>query len=346
MTMSRASRRSIVAAVAVLVLLEVGARFLAPHRPGRLIWDTEFSQTKAAQIHDLGAADVAFVGSSIVNAGVDGPTVTGAVPWLDTSYNAGLPATTPRTWEVWADDLVFSELCPDVLVLGVSIRDVNDHNPGADNRRAAYSASAGRQELYGAAPGAASLEERVGDWSAFVRIRSRLREPGNVVLYFLTGRVASWPDPNLTPEGRYQGFDDDFYTQDDQRDEDLRTGALADFAMGGEEFDALARIIERGQTAGATVVVVEMPSMRTDLAELVPEGTFERFGGLVDGLAEEYGVPVWRFSELDDRADHFGDLYHLNGTGTTELSEMLGRRLAEAHPTGVAEATCLPAPGA
>ncbi len=318
---------------------------LAPHLPGRLIWDTEFSQTKAAQIQDLGEVDIAFVGSSIVNAGLDGPTVTESVPWLDTSYNAGLPATTPRTWQVWADDLVFSELCPDVLVLGVSIRDMNDQNPGADNRRAAYSASAGRQELFGAAPAAASLEERVGDWSAFVRIRSRLREPGNIVVYFTTGRVASWPDPNLTPEGRYQGFDDDFYTQDDQRDADLLSGALADFEMGGAEFDALAGIIERGQTAGATVALVEMPSMRTDLSALVPDGTLDRFSGLLDGLAGEYGVPVWRFPELDDRADRFGDLYHPNGAGTRELSELLGRRIAVEYPSGVGSADCLPPPG-
>ncbi len=195
-------RRSlIIGFLVVVVLLEGAARLLAPHIPGQLVWDTQFTQDKADQIAAAGEVDVVYVGSSVVNAGID-PGLVAANSRFDSGYNSAIPSTTPSTWKVWMRDLVYPDLCPSVTVIGISVRDYNDGNVGIPFDLKSYLPSAGRLELYGQFT-SASLEQQIGRYSAFVRIRSRLREPEKVARFLVTGKVPGWPATVLTPEGRY-----------------------------------------------------------------------------------------------------------------------------------------------
>ena len=322
-------RRSlIIGFVVVVVLLEGAARLLAPHVPGQLVWDTQFTQDKADQIAAAGEVDVVYVGSSVVNAGID-PGLVAANSRFDSGYNSAIPSTTPSTWKVWMRDLVYPDLCPSVTVIGISVRDYNDGNVGIPFDLKSYLPSAGRLELYGQFT-SASLEQQIGRYSAFVRIRSRLREPEKVARFLATGRVPGWPATVLTPEGRYTGWDDNAFVYPAAESiEQLTTKVFVNFSVGGAEDLAVRAIIVDAESLGQQVVIVRMPTMNQQIAPLLPLGQsdLEKFEQQVEKLGEEFEVPVIVYSDMDDDAALFGDLYHMNLEGTTEFSTRLGRDL-------------------
>ncbi len=322
-------RRSlIVGFLVVVVLLEGAARLLAPHIPGQLVWDTQFTQDKADQIAASGEVDVVYIGSSVVNAGID-PSLVSDNSRFDSGYNAAIPSTTPSTWKIWMRDLGYPDLCPSVVVIGISVRDYNDRNVGIPFDLRSYLPSAGRLELYGQFT-SASLEEQIGRYSAFVRIRSRLRQPEKVARFLVTGRVPGWPATVLTPDGRYTGWDDNEYVDPSPEGiEQLTTKVFVDFSVGGTEDLAVRSIIEDAQSLGDRVVIVRMPTMNQELAPLLPAGRddLDRFEHQVEMLGDDYDVPVIVYHDMDDDKTLFGDLYHMNLAGTTEFSTRLGRDL-------------------
>ncbi len=322
-------RRSlIVGFLVVVVLLEGAARLLAPHIPGQLVWDTQFTQDKADQIAAAGEVDMVFVGSSVVNAGID-PGLVAANSRFDSGYNSAIPSTTPSTWKIWMRDLVYPDLCPSVVVIGISVRDYNDRNVGIPFDLTSYLPSAGRLELYGQFT-SGSLERQIGRYSAFVRIRSRLRQPEKVARFLVTGRVPGWPPTVLTPEGRYTGWDNNaFVDPSPEGIEELTTKVFVDFSVGGAEDLAVRSIIEDAQSLGDQVVIVRMPTMNEELAPLLPDGQgdLDRFERQLEKLGANYDVPVIVYPDMDDDKSLFGDLYHMNLDGTTEFSTRLGRDL-------------------
>ena len=174
MRRSRTPLVILVVALLTLITAELGARRVAPYLPEVLEWDNEFTQVKARDIQRIGQVDVAFLGSSVVNAGYEAPILVDTVDWIEQGYNAALPSTTPRSWEPWVNDLVIPELCPSLLVIGVSAREYSDNTTGADERRFSYFVSEGRRRLYGERPAGEGVEEFFESELALVRIRSRL----------------------------------------------------------------------------------------------------------------------------------------------------------------------------
>lgn len=322
-------RRSLVIGfLLVVVLLEGVAHLLAPHIPGQLIWDTQFTQDKADQIAGMGEVEIVYVGSSVVNAGID-PGLVANNSRFESGYNSAIPSTTPSTWKIWMRDLVYPDLCPSVVVIGISVRDYNDGNVGIPFDLRSYLPSAGRLELYGQfSP--ASLEQQIGRYSAFVRIRSRLREPEKVARFLVKGRVRGWPATVLTPDGRYTGWDDNVFVDPSPEGiEQLTTKVFVDFSVGGAEDLAVRSIIEDARSLGDRVVIVRMPTINQEIAQLLPAGRddLDRFERQIERLGNDYDVPVIVYHDMDDDKSLFGDLYHMNLAGTTELSIRLGRDL-------------------
>ncbi len=334
-------RRSVILGFVVAVLLlEGGARLLAPHIPGQLTWDTQFTQDKADQVARIGPVDVVFIGSSIVNAGVD-PGLVIAETHFESGYNAAIPSITPSTWKVWSRDIVLPDLCPEALVIGLSIRDYNDANRGIGYDLRQYLPSAGRQALYGRYT-SASLEEQIGRFFTFVRIRSRVREPDNVARYLVRDRTPGWPVTVLTADGRYQGFDQNTYFVPTQEGLDvLANEVFVNFSVGGAEDRAIRAMIEDAQSLGMSVAIVKMPSVIDDLVLALPSGLadIEAFNRAVDQLGVDYGVAVISYEDMDNDRSLFSDLYHMNLIGTEEFSRRLGADLERLLPTG-AEHEC------
>lgn len=323
-------RRLLLAFLVIVLLAEVVSRVVGSSLPGPRYWDSEFSQNKSQRAEALGEVDVAFAGSSIVNSGIDPDQIDlGALGAGAKAYNAGLPDTSPRTWELWVDDVVLPSLCPRVVVFGVSVRDMNDNNADAAARLDRYASSAGRQSLRSTNWGL-EIDQRASDLSALVRYRSRFREPVNVLRKVRTGSVAAWPDTELSDSGHFSGRKDLTYRSDAVRDRRLLGGALGDYDVGGVESDALLVAARSAQSTGAAVVILEMPTMHDELAGILPDGeaAFDSVRAEAELVAAATGGVFLSATELDDDPSLFSDHYHLNNAGIAEFAQLVGPLLA------------------
>jgi hypothetical protein len=335
---------ALVVALAVLALAEVGARVVAARVAPPVTWDSPDTQDKAAQIVRIqeryGGAGVVFLGSSIVNAGIDPERFAATVPGV--AYNAGIPGASAGTWRLWANDVVYPYLCPAVVVIGVTVRDVNDNAPGVVSDPAAYLGSVGRRLFVGEAGSAEQAESFLDRASALVRTRDLLRRPADVARVLVGRPVEGWRVTRLTEFGRYHAFDDHSYRIDEERREALRSGAFRDFAVGGPEMDAVAGMIEDAGRNGAAAVLVETPIVERDLVGLLPRGAADlsAFRAALDALGEAAGVPVLRFPDLVDRSGLFADEYHLNGEGVALVTDRLAAAMASLVAAADTPATC------
>ena len=345
--MRNSHKTLVVLTVAMLTLLtaELGARGLAPVLPEVLHWDTEFTQVKARDIQRIGQVDVAFVGSSVVNAGYEASILVDAVDWIEGGYNSALPSTTPRSWEPWVRDLVIPDLCPGLMVIGVSAREYSDNTTGADNRRFNYFVSEGRRLLYGERPADETIEEFFESELAIVRVRSRLREPYQAYRYLRTGTAPNWPEPRFTDEGRYLNFDDEQVVVQPPGPRLRET--MSEFETGGIEDESLRRIVQAAQSEGIEVMIVEWPTVRVILEEAIgPNGRSEldRVSQLLDRIGEDLGIPVIRYGDLYDQVEFFADAYHPNLAGSEEMSRRLAADINRLYPEGLERPSCSPRP--
>jgi hypothetical protein len=343
MIVSKSFRTMLITVAVVIVVAELGARALQPHLPESVTWPSPFAQAKAGNAADLGHTDVVILGSSVANADLDPPAIVAGVPWAATGYNAALPGESPMQWELWARDVVLPDLCPNVLVIAVSPRDTNDNLSDAARDVERYLAADGRLALYGADPLIAQIERISTDLSALVALRERLREPANVYRYLRDGKAPGWPQLNLTPAGRYLGFDDDrTYRPNAERDEALGEGALADYEVGPAMFGALERIVEDARSRGILVILVDLPAMTEELAAIFDDGAddLERYRQAIDLLASRQQVPLLRYDVLNDDPELFSDLYHMRGVGAALVSEMVGTDLGFILPTEPNQPSC------
>lgn len=345
MLRTRSFRVMVISFLLVVVAAELTARALAPRLPEPQRWDTPFSHAKAEEAAAAGPVDIVVLGSSIANASIDVPLLVESIPWAEDGYNVALPSTTPRQWELWMRDVVLPDLCPQLLLIAIGVRDVNDANPGVDNRLRAYTSSSGRRALYDELSVAEQVDRWASGLSTFVALRERLREPANVYRYLRDGSAPGWPSIELSATGRYLGFDDRAYADNPERDDGLRRGALSDFTVGPGEFGALARIIEQTRAQGTAVALVDMPAMRTPLTAILDDAERDvaDYEDRVASLVADTGVPLLQYPDLVDDPSLFADLYHMQLEGTLTISARLGEDLAHLVPEAPA-ARCAPRP--
>ena len=317
----------------VLVAAEAGARVLEAELPAPQVWDTPFVQDKATRIEELGDVDIAVIGSSIANASIDVTAVADAIDWADTGYNASNPGSAIREWGAWDKDMVLPELCPEIVVISIGPRDTNDHEPTDERELSAYLDSEGRRRLYGEETVGESIESFFQENFALVAIRERLREPRNLYRFLNGESISSWQS-RLTPDGRFLGFDGGVYVDDPERDRRLREGELRNYQVGPIQFDSLKGIIETVKATGAYVVIVDMPLMREKLAEVVDNGErdLDDYDRALSEVANETGVTVLSYPDMNDNPTFYADLYHMALPGTREISARVGRDLAELFP--------------
>jgi len=332
--------RALLVAAAVILLAEVGARALSPRLPDPVVWDNPFTQAKVGQMGEVRSAGVVFLGSSVVNVGIDPARATAGTGL--SAYNAALPGSTPILWRVWAADAVTPLLCPAIVVIGVTPRDYNDNDTGNRGALEQYLSSPGRLLHLGEAGFGDRAEDAASSLSTLLADRSLLRQPANVARWLLDLPVDDRRDSELTGAGRFFGFDDHTFERKPDRRRRLRSGAFRDFAVGGMEEAALRGLIEDVLAAGALPVIVEMPVLEAELVSLLPGGEADlaAFRDSLDRVGTLTGHPVLRFPDLHDRQRFFADEYHLNGAGVERLSARLARELAPLLEGNVSSVVC------
>src|SRR3546814_16175621 len=105
--------RVLLAALAVLVVAEVGVRLVEDRLPPPPDWYTPEYGVKERQLRDLaaeGGASVALLGSSVIDVAVDPAGLDGPVTADRPAYNAGLIGANLAMVDLWSEHVVQQDL--------------------------------------------------------------------------------------------------------------------------------------------------------------------------------------------------------------------------------------------
>jgi hypothetical protein len=290
---------------------------------------------KVDQMTELAAdstqIDVVFLGSSSMDQDLN-PLVFNSSSDELTAYNASLNGLAMRSSEIWALEVVVPTLDPAFVVIGITTRELNDGGPRQQELFDQLDASRGLREFKGE-----SLIlpiSKAEELSALLRVREALRRPYTLAVRLLggdSGQVLSLPGPF----GQRIPVDRDFsYNFSHEWRVEWTTQDVRDFAMGGEEFMALERLVAALQAQGRTVVLIPLP-VSSDYVSVQPGGTtsLAEFHSLLSHVVMSQGSimiePTTKFENKD-----FRDPAHLNPVAAQEFATMLAGELdilAERH---------------
>jgi hypothetical protein len=316
----------VVTALLVLVGAEAGVRTFADDLPRALEWgniEAELKADRMTQLQRFGVrASVAFVGSSMMDVGVDPEKMDLGSKPDEVAFNAALFATDARTMAFYTEHVVVPRLRPRVVVIGVSSFDLND---GGDTQRISYENIVNSPEAKRVTGRRSTIEEIdafATTHSAIMRHRTTLRSPAELAKDDVVQDASVNPYGVMSafqgPRPKYQvtGFFKNL----------ARNETYKAFSVGGSQLRALDRVIGSLRADGIGVVVVKMP-LTMDAVDLHPNGVedYERFKTAVKQVVDRHGVQYVDVPTARDGSGGFYDPVHLNNAGQKYFSDALGR---------------------
>lgn len=316
--------RTALIVLAVLLVAELIARVLAGGLPNP---DWNFAQTdrKVEEMQAMAAAGetaaVVLIGNSSVNAAFvadDLEQLTG----LGTFYNAGLDGSAMRQTEDWALNVVVPLTHPDVVVIGLTSRDLNDASTGNAEVFDKYLTSRGRARFLGEETAGQQVQQALSNVSALVQISPFIRDPAALVTQYSPGG----PD---TGEFVLPGEEYNPRPLDITR---TRERALNDYSLGDGELESFGRLVEGLRSDGIDVVLVEMPFVAEDYLELHPNGAadYDAYRVTVESFASGRGLTYIDLTDYPWTTDEFYDFLHVNSTGIAIVNQGLAGGLQAA----------------
>lgn len=313
-------RRTIAIGVAIVLLAELVLRLCAPVLPPPQVWPYPEVQSKAVQMRDLGrhgGAGTVFVGSSIVDVGLDPAAYDSEAPRARPAYNAGLLSGSLGEVRVWTEDFVVPALHPSTVVIGVSPRELNGGDSTLASIDNAFSASAEVRRVTGRETAMMAADRHLRRFSYLFRYRSLLRQPHQ--LWQSPEHPATYVDitdsgMETTMLGRSHRPLTPLVVQ--------QFSPLQAYRWGPDRVAILTDLVRRLRAAGIRVVVLDMPASPDALA-LLPhhEQDYADYGqrvrAAVRGAGGEYvAAGIWP-------VEQFVDPVHVNGVGAARLTRLL-----------------------
>jgi hypothetical protein len=328
---------TLLALLTVLIVAEGAARWIEPRIPAAVMWGNPFIQAKTAQLEQRRAAtacdQILVAGSSVASANVD--TIALGRHLGTSAYNAALPSSNIALWDAYLRDLALTRARPNVVVFVVSPRDSDDNWPRYDSYLAEYRESRERRALAGDLRVLEVVERHAESVSAFMRIRSRIREPGRLFQHLTTGSTDGWHSLELNAGGRTVNFAGREFDDAERQSglERLRED-LANYHVGGRQFDALRQAIAAARERGATPLLVDAPAFERHLAAALPGGDadLDRYHRALASVAAQTDVPLLTIGDLPDPERRFVDFYHMNDRGAAVFTHAIGDWLATEVP--------------
>ncbi len=326
---ARASGSSLLVAVGVLLVAELGVRALAGPLHEPMVWRDRETSAKAAQIAglgDAGGAEVVLVGSSMTNAAVDPVALTEALGTSRPAYNAALNGASTPTLATWVEEVVIPQLRPDLIVVGLSSRELNGRGRNQDEELTSFSSSPAVERLTGGGGWSGRIERALEDASALVRYRTTLRRPLEA---FDDTKGPPRPRDMLQPLGVLRALRV-FASADYRVTADFRARMVDrvfnDYEIGTREVAALHELYEIAERADVDVAVVLMP-ITEDAVTMHPNGADDlaRFEAAIADATEGRRVLDLRSGFQDLRL--FADPLHLNGQGRADFTTALAEAL-------------------
>ena len=315
--------------VAVLLVAEVGARVL-----GTRLDDPDWNVAEvAAHIDNLDRldaeseqVDTLLIGSSSIGAAVDPASLAEQIEGVEVAYNANLFGPSAQAVEQVTDELLLQRLDPEVMVIGVTSRELNDNSADQARMLTALETSVGWRRLTGESSPYDRLDDSAGSISALVRFRPLLRDPET-----LARRVVDGPGSPISEFGMLTSRDGQRFDANNADHNDQERSALSDYAIGGEQLESLERVVTTQIDTGRRVVLVNMPvvddlwwSLHPD-----PEGDRAAYEAAIAELVAMTGVEYFdAASEFDHTTADFGDANHLNEIGADRFTTVLADHLA------------------
>jgi len=316
--------RTTLIVLAVLLVAELIARVLAGGLPNP---DWNFAQTdrKVEEMQAMAAAgetaDVVLIGNSSVNAAFvseDLERLTG----LDNFYNAGLDGSAIRQTEDWALNVVVPLTRPEVVVIGLTSRDLNDASSANAEVFDNYLTSRGRARFMGEETSGQRVQRTLSGVSALVQVSPFIRDPAALVTQYSPGN----PDSGefVLPGEVYN-----LRPLDVAR---TRERALNDYTLGGIELESFGRLVDGLQAAGIEVVLVEMPFVAEDYLAMHPNGAadYDAYRATVESFASGRNLAYLDLTDYPWTTDEFYDFLHVNSTGIAIVNQALADGLLAA----------------
>jgi hypothetical protein len=217
---------------------------------------------------------------------------------------------------------VLPRLHPELVVIGLSSRELNDHGISQTEQYERYVESIGRAFEIDQPGLSQRIDRAASKVSALVRLRAEIRRPFSV---FNQLRGTATESLVLTEQGattrlRNMEFHIGEVFRERTEDQDL-----IDYQIGGVEIEALARLIDEIRATGAEVVLVDMPVMEADYIPMHPNGQadFDAYQAALRQFALDHDVQLATPTNDPWPASHFADPLHLNQTGVDRLTAWL-----------------------
>ncbi len=282
----------------------------------------DFAQRMVGEMEILEEAgrtsDVLFVGTSMVQLGIDVAPFEHTLDGAREVHKVALPGAQASLVERWLLDEVAPRLRPERVVWGVSSLDFNGNRP--EKMLAAY--LQGRAVRQG---GLAAIDRFMARHSFLVRYRSHLRNPIALADDLLDGTPL--PSP----------VDVDSLLSEMPRPKAARTPAilaeisgiaLGDYAVGEGEIEAFRRTVAALRQNGAEVVIVVMP-VPDEYVAAHPDGAddYSEFRTALDAEIARLGLELLDYGNAYPTAA-FADYTHLRPAEARRFSQQLAHDLA------------------
>jgi hypothetical protein len=301
--------RAIVAFVLILGLTEAAVRVAAPNLPSVQRWSSQEEQAKVDEMHTLArtgkVGGVVFIGSSMMDAGLDAAAYErafgGKVPVYNASLRSSLPILRPR-----------------VVVLGFSSSDLTPNDTVRNGQARQFFDSPGARQALGTESLMQRADRIAGSISDLVQYRNVLRAPSS------WGKQPKVIDGTeiISPLGSDLSLRDRAYSDPQWVQDALRSVVLGHFTVGAPALAAIRQLLAEASSRGILMLTVNMP-VTADFVSFHPRGAmdYQAATRAVEEVVRGAGAPfvdigVWP-------SDLFGDPIHLNAIGSERFTALL-----------------------
>jgi hypothetical protein len=325
---------SVVVAILVVALAEVGLRIAAPHIPEPLTWDNWQTQNKSEAMQRLsadGGASVVSVGSSMVISGFDPDLFTRLLRRIDPTerrpaFNAALAGSNIHLTELWTLDVVVPRLRPKIVVIGMNSAEFNRN--GVELFENLFVDSPAWRKVSGDGSAFQKIKDDFSDWSYLVRYRQVLRNPTGFFRVSLdrvrgevsrTGVTADIKRFQSAPYGIRPSL------------RKLAADIFHDYEVGPARVEALGRLVDTLNAKGITVVLVRMPITKDEIP-FHPHGAadYAEFERIFDAfVAQHPDAHYLNAMPFFPSTEWFRDPHHLNLKGKEKLTRLIAEFVAK-----------------
>lgn len=288
--------------------------------------------------------NVLFTGDSTMDAAADPAVFVATSTRFTSAFNSALLGAPFGGQATWLQSVVLPKLKPRVIIqmvspIGVTVVGVEGAKAGLVDDNVDSEIQQSDDSVW------VSLDHRAREVSYLVRYRQSLRQPQVVydaIVASATGETPTKVNPlfmkmtepgyweqNLTPQGRFSGFNAGHLTKK------FNPGPLTGWLDPPPDWVLFDRLLDAEVASGASVAVVFTPiAAEVWLASGIDVPRWRLLEQQMSERAKQRGVATIDLSKADFARKDFNDYLHLNETGSQKFSIQVAEHLDEMCATG------------